>query len=170
LPVGILGHYSPRKILTVMTIATNPSAPVHTRQSIVVAAAPAQVWAVLTDINNWAAWQPNIKQPRLNGPLQPGTTFDWKSGGAGIHSTLHTVAPAHEFGWTGKSFGVSAIHNWTLVPVPGGTQVTVEESMQGLLATLFNGILNRGLAKGTRQWLELLKAEAEKVPAQLLAA
>jgi hypothetical protein len=145
-----------------MNVLPNPSAPVQTSQRVVIDAGPAQVWAVLTDINRWAAWQPDIKRPRLNGPLQPGTTFDWKSGGAGIHSTLHTVALHQELGWTGKSLGVFAIHNWTLKAVPGGTEVAVAESMQGLLASLFKGALNRGLATGTLQWLQLLKAETEK--------
>jgi uncharacterized protein YndB with AHSA1/START domain len=147
-----------------MNVLPNFSAPVTTRQRLVIDASPAQVWAVLTDINGWATWQSDIKRPRLNGALQAGTTFDWKSSGAGIHSTLHTVAPAREFGWTGKSLGVFAIHNWTLTPVANGTEVVVEESMQGLLASLFAGALNRGLTTGTVRWLELLKAQAEKQP------
>jgi len=147
-----------------MNVLPNPSAPVTTHQSIVIEASPAQVWAVLTDTNNWAAWLPDIKRPHLNGALQPGTTLDWKSSGAGIHSSLHTVAPAQELGWTGKSLGVCAIHNWTLPAGPNGTEVVVDESMQGLLARLLQGPLNRGLARGTLQWLELLKAEAEKLP------
>lgn len=146
-----------------MNILPNAAAPVQTLQHINVAARPTQVWAVLTDIDRWAAWQSDIKQPRLNGPLQPGSSFDWKSSGAGIHSTLHTVAPAHEFGWTSKSLGVFAIHNWTLTAVPEGTRVTVEESMQGLLASLLKGFLNRGLATGTQHWLAALKAEVEKL-------
>lgn len=153
-----------------MNVLPNPSAPVITHQSVVIEASPAQIWAVLTDINNWAAWLPDVKRPQLNGGLQPGTTFDWKSNGAGIHSTLHTVAPAHELGWTGKSLGVYAIHNWTLTAVPSGTEVVVDESMQGLLASLFQGPLNCGLAKSTLQWLELLKAEAEKMPVCVAAS
>lgn len=145
-----------------MNVLINSGAPITTRQSIVIEASPAEVWTVLPHISNWATWQVDIKQPRLNSELETGTTFNWKSKGAGIHSTLHTVMPSQEFGWTGKSLGVFAIHNWTLGAVPEGTQVTVEESMQGLLATLFKGTLNRGLAKGTHQWLMRLKAEAER--------
>lgn len=144
-----------------MNILPNPGAPVKMQQRIIIQASPAQVWQVLTDINGWAAWQPDIQRSRLHGALQPGTTFDWKSNGAGIHSTLHTVDPANEFGWTGKSLGVYAIHNWTLTATPGGTQVTVNETMQGLLASLLRVFLNPGLTKGTRHWLERLKAKVE---------
>ncbi|MBD2721598.1 SRPBCC family protein [Hymenobacter armeniacus] len=145
-----------------MNVLTNPSAPVQTRQRLVINAAPARVWAVLTHIDGWAAWQPDIKRPHLRGPLQVGTPFSWKSSGVGIRSELHTVAPAAEFGWTGHSLGTFAIHNWTLKAVPGGTEVTVDETMEGLLARLLKGPLTRGLAQGTQQWLARLKAEAEK--------
>lgn len=145
-----------------MNTSTNPDAPVKASKSIIINASPDRVWAVLTNIDNWATWQTDISRPTLNGPLVPGTTFDWKTGGAGIHSTLHTVAPNERFGWTGKTFGMYAIHNWTLTAVPGGTQVSVDETMQGLLAGLFKKSFNKNLASGMQHWLELLKTEAEK--------
>ncbi|WP_375446375.1 SRPBCC family protein [uncultured Fibrella sp.] len=145
-----------------MNVSTNPAAPVACSKQIIINARPDKVWAVLTNINAWADWQTDISKPVLSGPLQPGTTFDWKTGGAGIRSTLHTVAPNHSFGWTGKTFGMYAIHNWTLTEVPGGTQVSVDETMQGLLASLFKKSFNKNLATGMQHWLELLKAEAEK--------
>lgn len=145
-----------------MNMLTNPSAPAKTHQSIFIQASPAQVWDVLTRIDNWPAWQPEIGRAHLNGALQPGTSFDWKFGAMPITSTLHTVVAARELGWSGPAFGILGIHNWTLAATPEGTQVTVDETMQGLLASVFRIFLNPGLDKGTRQWLERLKAEAEK--------
>ena len=145
-----------------MNVHTNPNAPVKCSKSIIINARPEQVWAILTDINGWATWQTDITKPKLNGPVQPGTTFDWKTGGAGIHSTLHTVQPNQSLGWTGKTFGMYAIHNWTLTEVAGGTQVSVDETMEGLLASLFKGSFNKNLASGMQHWLELLKTESEK--------
>ena len=145
-----------------MNVLTNPSAPVKCSKSILINASPSTVWAVLTTINKWATWQTDITKPILSGPLQPGSTFDWKTGGAGIHSTLHTVEPNKRFGWTGKTFGMYAIHNWTLTEVPGGTQVSVDETMEGFLAGLFKKSFNKNLASGMQHWLELLKAESEK--------
>lgn len=145
-----------------MNVLTNPNAPVTCSKSIIINARPERVWAVLTDINGWASWQTDITRSTLNGPVQPGTTFDWKTGGAGIHSTLHTVEPNRCLGWTGKTFGMYAIHNWTLTEVAGGTQVSVDESMQGLLASLFKASFNRNLARGMQHWLELLKTESEQ--------
>ena len=145
-----------------MNVQTNPKAPVKCSKSIIINASPNKVWAVLTNIDNWATWQTDITKPTLNGPIQPGSTFDWKTGGAGIHSTLHTVEPNKRFGWTGKTVGMYAIHNWTLTEVPGGTQVSVDETMEGFLAGLFKSSFNKNLASGMQRWLELLKTESEK--------
>ncbi|WP_080058392.1 SRPBCC family protein [Spirosoma aerolatum] len=145
-----------------MNVLTNPKAPVTCSKRIIINASPDKVWNLLANINNWASWQTDITKPSLNGPVQPGTTFDWKTGGAGIHSTLHTVEPNKSLGWTGKTFGMYAVHNWTLTEVPGGTQVAVDESMEGFLAGLFKSSFNKNLAKDMQHWLELLKAESEK--------
>ncbi|MBC8085571.1 MAG: SRPBCC family protein [Hymenobacter sp.] len=146
-----------------LNIPTNPAAPVKASQYIRIGARPEKVWAVLTDINAWAAWQADIRKPRLHGKLQPGTTFDWATGGASIRSTLHTVEPARRFGWTGKTFGMYAVHNWVLTAKPdGSTEVEVTETMEGLLARVFKASFNRNLAGGMQRWLHFLKAEAEK--------
>lgn len=140
----------------------NQQAPVKCSKSITINASRETVWNVLTGINNWSGWQSDISQPRLNGSLQPNTTFDWKTGGVKIHSTLHTVNANSEFGWTGKTFGMYAIHNWTLRGHNGAITVTVEESMQGLMASMFKNSFNKNLEKGMEKWLEMLKRECER--------
>lgn len=145
-----------------MNVATNSRAPVKCSKSIVIKASPDKVWNLLANIDNWASWQTDIKKPKLNGPVQPGSTFDWKTGGAGIHSTLHTVEPNKSLGWTGKTVGMYAVHNWTLTEVPSGTQVSVDETMEGFLAGLFKSSFNKNLSRDMQHWLELLKTESEK--------
>lgn len=140
----------------------NNDAPVKCSKIITINADSKKVWTVLTDIDNWAGWQTNISSPKLNGELKAGTTFDWKTGGAKIHSTLHTVEPYTQFGWTGKSFGMFAIHNWTLNETNGKTTVEVDESMEGFLAGLFKKSFNKNLEAGMLKWLDLLKQECEK--------
>lgn len=140
----------------------NNHAPVKCSKTITILADSKKVWSVLTNIGQWASWQTDISNPTLNGELKPGTTFDWKTGGAKIHSTLHTVEPYHHFGWTGKTFGLFAIHNWILTEMDGKTKVEVDESMEGLLARLFKKSFNNNLEKGMQKWLDLLKQECEK--------
>jgi hypothetical protein len=98
----------------------------------------------------------------FNGPLQPHSTFNWKTGGAKIRSTLHTVDPHQCFGWTGRAFGVFAVHNWTISETGGKTIVTVDESMDGILPLLIKDMFQKNLEKGMQAWLCLLKEECEK--------
>lgn len=140
----------------------NSNAPVKCSKTVTVNASIEKVWAALTDINNWKSWQTDISKSKLNGDLIPETTFDWKSGGTSIHSKLHTVEPFKYFGWTGKAFGMLAIHNWTLKEANGQTIVSVGESMEGFVASLFRKSLNSNLEKGMQTWLSLLKKECEK--------
>jgi uncharacterized protein YndB with AHSA1/START domain len=140
----------------------NNNAPVKCSKTILINASPDKVWSVMTNIDLWANWQTDISKPKLNGELKPSTTFDWKTGGAKIHSTLQTVEPFNNFGWTGKTFGMYAIHDWILTEINGQTQVSVAESMEGFLAGLFKKSFNKNLEKGMQNWLDLLKKECEK--------
>jgi hypothetical protein len=104
-----------------------------------------KVWFVLTTIGNRDKWQSAITKPGLKGTLSEGAKFVWKTGGVKINSTLHTVTPYEAFGWTGKTFGMYAIHNRSLSDQKGATLVTVDESMEGFLTVLFKKSFNRNL-------------------------
>lgn len=140
----------------------NQNAPVKTKQTITIVAPVEKVYAVFSDIDNWKSWQKDITSSKLNGPFQSGTTYDWKTGGLFIHSTLHTVEPFKAVGWSGKAFGAFAIHNWTFTTQNGYTTVTVEESMEGWLVSLMKNKFQSGLGPATLRWLMYLKLESEK--------
>lgn len=140
----------------------NNNAPVTCSKSICINAKIENVWNVITGINQWTEWQTRISKSRLNGTLEVNSTFDWKTGGVKIHSTLHTVEFPRHFGWTGKTFGMFAIHNWNLDEREGQTIVTVDESMEGFLAQVFKKSFNRNLEQDMLLWLQLLKQECEK--------
>jgi len=140
----------------------NSKAPVKCSRTVTVNASIEKVWTILTDISNWKTWQTDFGKSIMNGELKPGTTFDWESGGTKIHSALHTVEPFKYFGWTGKAYGLLAIHNWTLTETDGQTIVSVDESMEGFVAKLFRKSFNRNLEKGLQNWLSMLKQECEK--------
>jgi uncharacterized protein YndB with AHSA1/START domain len=141
--------------------AINPAAPLVARDSISIQAPLACVWALLTGIDAWPRWNSEIARASIQGPLAPGTAFRWKTGGAAIHSQLHTVAPMTALGWTGRTFGMYAIHNWHLAQVGDAVVVQVEESMEGLLARLFKKAFQKYLEQGMAHWLQALKAAAE---------
>ena len=140
----------------------NPMAPVQTRQSIRIQAPAEKVWQLLSRVDHWAAWNPDITGPRLNGALQPGTSFDWHTGGLTIHSTLHTVQPPTALGWSGPAFGTFAVHHWTLTRHDGYTEVLVEEDMEGWLVSLLKPMYQKGLNGSIARWLTCLKQAAER--------
>ena len=140
----------------------NYNAPVKCNKTILINASPEKVWTALSRIDQWSNWQTDIKKPKLNGELKPDSTFAWNSGGAKIYSTLHTVDPFNRLGWTGKTFGMFAVHNWTITKENNQTQVVVDESMEGFLASIFKKAFNKNLDKGLQTWLDLLKKECER--------
>jgi hypothetical protein len=140
----------------------NKNASVTRSKMILIKSKPEVVWGVLTNIDNWANWQTDISKPKINGQLIPGTTFIWKTGGVKIYSTIHTAKPYSKFGWTGKSLGTFAIHNWSITEVSGQTQVKCDESMEGFLTWLFKKYFNKSVEKGMQHWLDLLKLECDK--------
>ncbi|QQS28204.1 MAG: SRPBCC family protein [Sphingobacteriales bacterium] len=145
-----------------MNIEINKDAPVKCSKTITINSSVEKVWSILTNIDNWGTWQTDITNPKLNGVLKPGTTFNWKTGGVKILSTIHTVKPNSLFGWTGKAFGTFAIHNFELSRKDDLTSVTVQESMEGFLVKLFKNSFKNNLEKGMNSWLDLLKKECEK--------
>jgi|SRR6218665_1207946 len=137
-------------------------APVITRKSIVINAPAEKVWKVFSDINNWDAWQTEIVEPKINGAFQPGTSFNWKSNGLTIISTLQTVDTNKMVSWSGPAFGSFAIHTWYFTEHNGQTTIRVEESMEGWLVTLLKSTFQSSLDTSIEHWLNALKAEAEK--------
>ena len=117
-------------------LAININAPVQCSKTITINASSEKIWKVMTSINNYATWQTEISKPKLNGELKPETTFDWKTGGAKIHSALHIVESFKNFGWTEKTYVMFAILNRTLNETNGQTEVLVDETMEGFFANL----------------------------------
>lgn len=114
-----------------MNIEINEKAPAVSKQNVFIHAPIEKVWSVLTSINEWPSWQSAVKEATLKGTLAEGTAFVWKAGGLTFHSKIHTCDQYHSFGWTGKTIGAQAIHNWKFETKEDGVLVSVEESLQG---------------------------------------
>ena len=139
----------------------NRQAPVFGASEIEIAAEPDAVWEVLTDFEQWPSWNPDVKSMSIDGAVAPGTDFHWKSGRASITSTIRRVERPRVIAWTGKTFGMSAIHVYRLDMRNGGTIVHTEESFEGWLARLLRGQLKKTLQDALNTGLELLKTRVE---------
>jgi uncharacterized protein YndB with AHSA1/START domain len=140
----------------------NANAPVILGGEIEVAAPPEIVWDVLTTIEGWPRWNPEVKSASLEGELAPGSVFRWKAGPSRLVSRLLSVEPQREIAWTGKSMGINVIHVYGFEPRDGGTLVHTDESVEGVTARLFRGPLKKRMDSSIDLGLRSLKAEAER--------
>jgi hypothetical protein len=83
----------------------NRNAPATAQGELQIAADRQTVFAVIAAIDQWPSWNPDIKSVTLQGPVQPGTGFRWKSGPSTLTSTLQVVDPPQEIAWTGTTMG-----------------------------------------------------------------
>jgi uncharacterized protein YndB with AHSA1/START domain len=140
----------------------NQNAPATADGELAIDADPQAVFAVISAIDQWPAWNPDVKSVSVEGPVQPGTVFRWKAGPSSLTSVLQVVDPPHEIAWTGTTMGIKAVHVFRFQPSGGGTLARSEESWEGLLPSLLKGYSRRTLDKGIRSVLEHLKSEAER--------
>jgi uncharacterized protein YndB with AHSA1/START domain len=143
-------------------VDVNRAAPVIAADEIEIAASPQAVWDVLTDLESWPRWNPDVKSMSMQGDLAEGSTFRWRAGPGTITSTIQQVEPPKLIAWTGTTFGIKARHVYRLEPRGEGTLVHTEESYEGLVARLLRGSLQKTLEKGLSDGLRYLKAEAER--------
>jgi hypothetical protein len=103
----------------------------------------------------------------IDGDVAPGMEFRWKAGPGTVTSTLQRVEQPKLIAWTGRTFGINAIHFYWLEPRDGGTFVRTEESYEGLVARLLRGSLQKTLDRTLADGLRYLKEELERSePAQ----
>jgi hypothetical protein len=145
------------------------TAPVIARTQAQIAADPQTVWDTLTDFASWPAWKQDVQSISLRGPVEPGSTFEWKAGPGTIRSRLAEVDAPRKIAWTGSTFGIKAVDVFRLEARGGGTSVSQEESWRGLLAGLFRSRMRRTLRSGIERGMKDLQAEAERRAARAAA-
>lgn len=140
----------------------NRNAPAIADGELRIDADPEIVFGVISGIDRWPSWNPDVKSVSVEGPVQPGTVFRWKAGPSTLTSTLRVVDPPREIAWTGTTMGIKAVHVFRFRVSDGGTMARSEESWEGLIARLLKGYSRRTLDKGIRSVLAHLKTEAER--------
>jgi hypothetical protein len=140
----------------------NRNAPVVASGEILIAATPEKIWNIMTSIEQWPLWNPDVQWAELRGQIMPGTRFIWKAGPGTITSTIQKVEYERYIVWCGSSLGIKAIHTWQLEPVTGGTRVRTEESWEGLLPRLLKGSSQKQLERAIQTGLQHLKTAAER--------
>ena len=145
------------------------AAPVIASGETEIAAARAVVWDVLSRIEEWPSWNPDVRSVSIDGGLAEGSDFRWQAGPRTITSTLQQVEPPRRLAWSGTTFGIDAMHVYVLDARDGTTLVRTEESYDGLIARLFRRRLQKTLDGALASGLRHLKAEAERRTTHLAA-
>ncbi|MDG4808742.1 SRPBCC family protein [Micromonospora sp. WMMD1120] len=143
------------------------SAPVVSRHSVTVGASAGTLWQILTDIDAWTSWLPEVAYARVEtpGPLAPGSVFRWSAAGMEIESTILEVRPRERLVWRGYgngSDGVLGVHVWALTPVGEGVRVSTEESFAGPPVDADPASFQEGLDATLAGWLDRLRRTAEE--------
>lgn len=137
------------------------------RTEIDIDAAPATVWAILTDLASYGEWNPFITSAagtlavgeRLRNRLEP-------QGGRPITftPTVTEVDEGRALEWLGRLVlpGVfDGHHRFEVVPVGSGTRLVQAEHFTGVLVPLLKRSLDRGTRAGFEAMNAALKVRAE---------
>ena len=135
------------------------------KTQILILASPAQVWGVLTDFENYAAWNPFIKS--IKGQMQVGKQLEVQILNMTFRPQLLAFAPSKEFRWLGSLFTKGVFdgeHSFILeAQADGSTLLRHEETFNGLLVGLMRKKLDGETMAGFRAMNEALKARVEAI-------
>ena len=134
--------------------------------TIDIAAPPARVWAVMSDIERWHEWTASITRvERLDdGPIDVGSRARVKQPKlAGSVFEVTAVAPERGFDWVTKSPGLQGLGRHLIEPRGDGSRVTLAVTfsgpLAGLVAMFFGGLTDRYIrmeAEGLKRRTESL--------------
>lgn len=137
------------------------SAPVVATDTVDVAAPPEVVWRLLTDVDAWPRWHPDVTSARLAGELVVGATFAWSSLGFASTSTVYAVTRPSRVLWGEQSDGITGVHEWRLAATPAGTHVETARSFAGPPIDADVAGMRLVLDASLRSWVVALRRAAE---------
>ncbi len=104
--------------------------------------APAEkIWSVLTDVQNFPEWEPNVTKVEGRAALGEKITVHTKFSERAFPVTVSEFVPEKRMVWSsGMPLGLfKGARTFTLTPVDGGIKVKTREEFSGLLLPLFRG-------------------------------
>ena len=125
------------------------------------AAAPAAFFARWADMATWPEWNSDMEWARLDGPFAAGSTGVLKPKGGPKTKFVIAEVSDREFTDVSLLLGARLTFRHLVSTDAEGTHVSVEVSMSGPMAFLWNKILGKGLKASLQKDLELLAEAAE---------
>jgi hypothetical protein len=137
------------------------------RSSVDIDASPSTVWAVLTDFDSYADWNP--VEISMKGEAVVGAVIEHTAQLSGrkpmtFRPTVITAIPNEELAWKGKVLlpGIfDVVHQFRLEPIAnGGTRLHQNERFRGLLIPVSGATLSK-TAEAFERANAAIKARAE---------
>lgn len=119
------------------------------------------VWRLHIDVNNWPRWQEAITEARIEGPFEPGNSFDWSSYGFAVTSKINEVDDGSRTLWGGTAEGITGVHEWLFTETDGGVRATTNESFAGDPVSADVSGMQSQLDASLAAWLGYLRSAAE---------
>ena len=112
-------------------------------------AKPEEVWALVSNVNQWRNWLLGVEQARFNGPLIAGTQGLLFLSGNRVHQMLirRCVLGCLEFS-IDLRFGVKMNFLIDVSSVPSGSKVKLEGELSGAMAILYTWSWGRDIKVG----------------------
>lgn len=124
-----------------------------------VPAAPAAVWAVLTDWSRGPEWLPGVEVMSSEGPTAVGSVLHFTARGTERTSTVTAIDPGRSITLTSTQPGVLADYRYSLEPDGSGTAIALEADVttKGAMR-LLGPVIRSAIAKADGVQLERLAA------------
>lgn len=137
--------------------------------SVIAKCKPEHVWQKFQKLEEWPWWNRAIGQSKwIDGPpWQTGSQFHMEMvypRKMKFSPVLIESAPPNKIAWVGKAFGLRGEHWFSFDLQPDGTTlIRTWEDFSGPTAIFLGKGLKDAILTMYREWLEALKAEAEKI-------
>lgn len=141
-----------------------PPATAHpwTQESLIdIAATPARVWQLWSDVAGWPRWNAGVARAALHGPFASGSTFEMQlpDDGPLLHCRLLDVRPNERFTDETAFEGVMVRVTHAIAPLAaGGVRVRYRTEVEGPGAA----DIGAGVSSDFPQVLQALKRAAEE--------
>jgi ribosome-associated toxin RatA of RatAB toxin-antitoxin module len=132
--------------------------------NIEIAAPPARIWAVMSDVARWPEWTPSMESvAEVSSPLSLGGTAKVKA--KGVTETRWTVTewiPDQGFVWETKVRGARTVGGHTIAPLADGRcRVTLSIEVLGMAGAIFKPLISRTITRNMEMEANGLKQRSE---------
>lgn len=140
------------------------------RTEISIAAPPAEVWKILTDIESWHVWNPTVNASSGEASVGADLTMTMMSEQAGVDGPKYSpkiiqLDEPNTFRWRAHMMASFIFSNEKLIELEkteSGTKMVHTETFKGIMAALMRGSMENGVTPILNRMNEALKELAEQ--------